>query len=142
MKFDIRKTIIKTIMLIAMILGIHRICCLETLNTFEDYIRCRKMPVNDLRMAINKQDPAIIDEIESRVGPDEGILALDYEPYFISYYAYPRKVYKYKKGYFATSTKTEFGAVDRKWLEDRNIKWVLSGGEDKKTRLNRIEDAR
>jgi len=133
---------LRALILIAIILGVHRVCCLSVMDCFEDHAKYKNLSVNDFRFKLNKQDPAIISEIKTKVASDEGILALDGEPYFISYYAYPAKIYKFKKGYFVTSRKYDLSEVDQEWLSERNIQWILSSGEGGKLSLNRLKDVR
>jgi len=136
----VRKTIIRGLIIVSLFLGFYRVCCLEALNSFEDYLKYRKMAVEDFRMKLNRQDAAIINEIRESVKPGMGVLVLDSEQYFISYYVYPVKLYKFKKGYYATSKKQDFRDVDNKWLEDRNIKRALVKDDSDKFVLKDISE--
>lgn len=136
----IKKIIIRGLIFASLFLGFYRVCCLEALNSFEDYLKYRKMAVEDFRMRLNRQDAAIIDEIRKSVKPGRGVLVLDSEQYFMSYYTYPVKLYKFKKGYYTTSKKYDFRDVGRKWLEDRDIKRALVKDDSEKYVLKDISE--
>ena len=135
-----RKIIIRILIAIGIILGFHRICCLSALESIEDYIRYRKLSPDEIRFMINKDDLTLIDEVRARVRTDEGVLVLDIERHFISYYVYPVKLYKFKKGYFKTTRSYELKDVDPKWLEERNIRWVMGPDAAGVLRLKNIKE--
>ncbi|MFA6142313.1 MAG: hypothetical protein WC738_03355 [Candidatus Omnitrophota bacterium] len=136
----VKKIIIRSLIIVSIFLGFYRVCCLEVLNSFEDYFKYRKMTVEDFRMKLNRQDASIINEIRNNVQPGMGVLVLDSEQYFISYYVYPVKLYKFRKGYYATSKKQDFRDVENKWLEDRNIKQALVKDDNDKFVLKNISE--
>jgi len=133
-----KKVVIGGIAAAGIVLGFHRICCLSVLDCVEDYIKYRKTPVDEVRFTINRDDKAFIDEIKRRVDPKEGVLVLHREIYFIAYYIYPIKMYKFRKGYFSTSAPYKFEEVDAKWLEKRNIKWVIMADKNERLTLKSI----
>lgn len=136
----IKKMIIRGLVIVSILLGFYRVLCLEGLNSFEDYFKYRKMAVEDFRMKLNRQDSSLINEIREKVKSGMGVLVLDSEQFFISYYIYPVRLYKFRKGYYRTSKKQDFRDVDRKWLEDRNIKWVLAKDDSDKYVLKDINE--
>lgn len=135
-----KKFIIRILLYISIFLGFYRVCCLEVLNSAEDYFKYRKLSVEDFRLKLNNEDAPFIKDIWRRAKPGEGVLVLHLETYFINYYAYPAKLYKFKKGYYGTSVKYDFRDVDRKWLDDRNVKWVLLCDENRKYFLKNISE--
>lgn len=135
-----KKVIIRALIIISILLGFHRVCLLEALNSLEDYLKYRKYSIEDFSVKLNRQDGALINEIRHNVKQDEGVLTLDSEQYFINYYAYPVKLYKFKKGYYGTSKIYAFSDVDQKWLDERNIKWLLLCDDNKKFHLKKIRE--
>lgn len=130
-----------TLVGVSMIFGFQKVCCLSVLESFEDLYRYRKLSTEELRFTINKDSLAFIKEIKSKIAPSENIAILNMEMYFIGYYIYPIKMYKYKKGYFDTSCMmSDIKEVDPKWLKEKDISWVINYDVKKGMYLKRLKE--
>ena len=129
--FNFKRISISAIIVISFIISAGRIYCFYD-DAFVLYGKYRNLSNKEIRSALNYHVEFAL-RIKEKVAPGESILAVTHDPgnFFLSYYLYPRKVYKYKNVYFRASPET-LEEVPKEWLLEHDIKWIMWGHDEPK----------
>ena len=130
--FNIKRLSIILIISVSFIISFGRIYCLYD-DAFLIYKKYKNLNTEEIHRAFNHTE--FSERLKERIGINENVLVVKHDPanLFLSYYLYPRKVFKYKNAYFRKSTDT-FEEVPKEWILKHNIQWVVFEYDDSKVK--------
>jgi predicted type IV restriction endonuclease len=130
--FNVKRLSIIVIIFVSFIISFGRIYCLYD-DAFVIYKKYKNLKTEEIHRAFNHTE--FSERLKKRIGIIENVLVVKHDPanLFLSYYLYPRKVFKFKNAYFRESTHT-FEEVPKKWILKHNIQWVVFEYDDSKVK--------
>ena len=121
--FNLKRISIVVIIAISFIIALGRMYCFYD-EAYVAYDKYKGLSAEEIHSVFN--NTGFAESLKEKIAPDENVLVVKKDPaaLFLSYYIYPRKIFKYKNTGYKESPET-FEEIPPEWIKEHEIDWVV-----------------